>query len=83
MDQKDQYEEVGQWLAEQFQIDVIVCRIFGKRWAYEWSNINHIENARRIQLSYSMGLIVPASTSDEKARLIKNQVTDHWKNLKT
>ncbi|WP_462281641.1 hypothetical protein [Salinivirga cyanobacteriivorans] len=78
MDRKDQYEELGQWLTEQFQLDVIVCEITGKRWAFKWSNISDIENARRIQLSPDIGIIIPAETNKEFDAKIKGALNISW-----
>ncbi len=78
MDLVDQYEEIGKWLAEQFQVDVIVCRIYGKRWAFKWSNITDIENARRIQLTPDLGLIIPAETNDELAKRLEQKTKSQW-----
>ena len=78
MDRKDQYEKLGQWLTEEFQLDVIVCKITGKRWAFKWSNIADIENARRIQLSPALGIIIPAETNSAFDAKIKEATNISW-----
>lgn len=81
MNSTDQYQKLGEWLQKRFEIDFIVCQAFGKRWAFKWSNTTDIENARRIELTASTGLIVPATVSDEQAQKIKDEGLDFWRNM--
>ncbi len=81
MNGNDPYEQLGKWAEARFQINLIVCQAFGKRWAFKWSNTQDIENARRIQLTAGTGLIVPASISDEKAEQIKQEAFNYWQKL--
>lgn len=74
-------QKLGQWLGQHFELDLIVCRIYGKRWAFQWSNTDDIENARRIQLTDDLGLIVPATIDDKNVRKIKDKAINHLQHL--
>ncbi|MFO7862892.1 MAG: hypothetical protein R6U85_02740 [Salinivirgaceae bacterium] len=76
----NKYEQLGQWVQQNFQIEVVVCKIYGKRWAFEWSSGSDIENAERIQLTPSTGIIVPATSALDKKERIAKQALAYWQN---
>lgn len=78
MNQTNRYHQLGLWLSSRYQTDMIICRIYGKRWAFEWSNTDDIENARRIQIATTAGIIVPKYVTDDLASEIKHQAQLYW-----
>lgn len=81
MSEMNQYENLGQWIQKHFSVEVIVCRVFVKRWAFEWCSTPEIMNARRLQLTANTGIIISNEISDERAEHIKTQALHHWQNL--
>lgn len=81
MNDVNQYENLGLWVKKHFSVDVIVCRVFNKRWAFEWCSTPEIINARRLQLTAGTGIIISDEISEEKAEQIKTQALNHWQNL--
>jgi hypothetical protein len=81
MEGNDHYAELGEWINTEFKIDVIVCRIFGKRWAFQWSNVTDIESAKRINLTPSTGIIIPANVDEERILEIEKEALYRWQNL--
>jgi hypothetical protein len=81
MEGNDHYAELGMWINSNFNVDVIVCRIFGKRWAFQWSNTSDIENAVRINLTPGTGIIIPANLSMNDLQKIEKESLDFWRKL--
>lgn len=81
MEGNNHYAELGKWINTTFNIDVIVCRIFGKRWDFQWSNAPDIENSKRINLTPSTGIIIPANIIDEEILKIENEALNYWQKL--
>ncbi|PLX22914.1 MAG: hypothetical protein C0599_05230 [Salinivirgaceae bacterium] len=81
MEGNDHYAELGEWINATFNVDVVVCRIFGKRWAFQWSNVTDIENAKRINLTPSTGIIIPASLAKEDLQKIEKESLAFWQKL--
>jgi hypothetical protein len=69
------YEKLGQWVQQNFKTEVVVCKIYGKRWAFEWSSCSE-----RIQLTPSTGIIVPATLATDAKEQIANQALSYWQN---
>jgi len=81
MSRNSKYEHLGQWFVKQFETDVLVCQIFGPRWKFEWGSCAEIVDARRIELTDNVGLIIPNGYSNQEVDYYKQQANAYWQKL--